>query len=336
MEAIERLAADLGRLRRAAGDPSLRQIIGAVRRRAPGTALGVATLQNWFKGLTVPSDPRTFAVVVEVLEGTAARNGRPQPGSPVAPESGYRPRDTAYWEGLRKACVEQRRAARSAEPRPERPAEPRPERSAELRDAGARSGRSRPVAGANADGTSRPRIWLVPASPLTVNPPTLVWTPGPNPRREPGARTVRVEIPPVAVDVPDHLDPRTFLPDGTDAIHANCRDKRGRTEAVRSVPVRSGGVELGTFSLNVNLGGCCGLAWAEFKTGLAARPFVSSGIDGIVMSFRRVRPRPPTSAADEIWSPSPANARYSDVWTDALRVERGSVFTAELAVVVTG
>ena len=147
--------------------------------------------------------------------------------------------------------------------------------------------------------------------------------------------TVHVTIPRTAIQVPAGLDPASFLPDETNAIVANCKRKRGRLQAYKSVPVRADGVTLGTFCLFGNLWGGCGLAWAEFWTGPANRPFASLNMKSVRISFRRVAPVPITSADDETWTPDqPENATWRDMWSPALRIERGAAFVAELVVVM--
>lgn len=190
MGAIERLVIELGQLHHAAGSPSLRQVINAVKRQAPDTRLGVATLQNWLKGTTVPSDPRTFALVIGVLEASASRRHRIGGPASSSPQAGYQPRGAPFWEALRKACADERRAARPSAPH-RATATPESSRKATLESdrpsASAQPGRSAPTpplaapvpappvpvahndtapAAAPRTRSSRRRIWLSAAVPL--------------------------------------------------------------------------------------------------------------------------------------------------------------------------
>lgn len=91
------LGSDLEDLRRASW-LSLDVIVDSAK--LAGVGLKKTSLSEWFNGKTIPSDPKKFAYLVDLLEGQASQ--RP----------GHKRRTVQEWEARRKSASRARQSSR--------------------------------------------------------------------------------------------------------------------------------------------------------------------------------------------------------------------------------
>lgn len=111
--AAQRLAAELGELRTAAG-VSLTKIEKYGRSQPSPVGLGRSKLSQWFNARSVPEKGRPFDLLIQLLEPAAER------------QSGTRPRGLSYWRNLRDEADRERQATGAGTPPTPAPADQLP------------------------------------------------------------------------------------------------------------------------------------------------------------------------------------------------------------------